>query len=183
MIYKRENLSPNKFKIHKFCFNTKISKELSNLIDNVYKKTYNFDHISIYFKEGILNMKTSYRILRYDPFKIKKTIYRLFDRITPKKCKKMAPISYAYDIDLNLDYLNLDHKKWCHPRYKNETYNYSFIDLYNNAIDMALDIINNVNKILYSNYPLKNLDKIFLNLSFSSGKSCDDKTKNKYFEY
>ena len=48
---------------------------------------------------------------------------------------------------------------------------------------MALDIINKVNKILYKNDDVKNLDKIFLNISFSSGKDCNNKDKNKYFEY
>ena len=48
---------------------------------------------------------------------------------------------------------------------------------------MAIDIINNVNDILYNNKSINDLDNIFLNISFASGKECNDKTKNKYFEY
>ena len=128
-------------------------------------------------------MKVLYRLLRYDPFKIKMKTYNLVDKITPNSFKKLSPISYAYDLNKDIYYLNLDHKKWCHPRYKNETYNYSFLDLYDNALNMAIDIINKVNKILYENDSIKNLDKIFTNISFSSGKDCNDKNKNKYFEY
>ena len=182
-INKRENMIPNKFKIYKFCFNTKVSKELSNLIDYVFLKTYNFKKMSILVKEGIKNMKISYRLLRYDPYKIKKNTYKVIDKIIPKSMKKLYPISYAYELNNNTYYLNLDHKTWSHPRYKDEKYNYSFIDLYNNALDMALYIIKNVNEILYNNKSVDNLDKIFLNISFSSGKDCNDKCKNKYFEY
>lgn len=182
-INKREKIIPNKFKIYNFCFNTKVSKELSKLIDYVFLKTYNFKKMSLYVKEGIINMKVSYRILRYDPYKIKKNTYKTIDKIIPKSIKKLYPISYAYELNNNTYYLNLDHKTWNHPRYKDEKYNYSFIDLYNNALDMALDIIKKVNEILYNNKPIENLDKIFLNISFSSGKDCNDKCKNKYFEY
>lgn len=183
MINKRENMIPNKFKIHKLCFNTKVSKELSKLIDYTFYKTYGFKHMSLYVKEGILNMKISYRLLRYDPFKIKKKIYNTVDKILPKSIKKTSPISFAYTLDNDEYYLNLNHKKWNHPRYKDETYTYSFLDLYNNALDKTIYIINNVNNILYNNKDIKNLNKLFLNISFSSGKDCNDKTKNKYFEY
>ena len=182
-INKNINVFPGKFKIHKFCFNTKVSKELSKLIDEVYYKTYGFKHMSLYIKEGIFNMRISYGLLRYDPFSIKKKTYNLLDGITPKSFFKFSPVSYAYDLNKNEYYLNLNHKKWCHPRYKDETYTYSFIDLYNNALDMAGNIINNVNKVLYENENINSLDKVFLNLSFASGKDCNDKTKNKFFEF
>ena len=56
-------------------------------------------------------------------------------------------------------------------------------NLYNKALDEAYDIISAVDKVIYENKDIKYLDKYFLNLSFSSGKDCNDKTKNKYFEY
>ena len=183
MINKRENMIPNKFKIHKFCFNTNVSKELSKLIDYTFYKTYGFKNMSLYVKEGILNMKVSYRILRYDPYKIKKKIYNTVDKVLPKCIKKTSPISFAYILDNDEYYLNLNHKKWNHPRYKDEVYNYSFLDLYDIALNKALKIIKEVNSVLYDNKDFKTLDKVFLNISFSSGKECNDKTKNKYFEY
>ena len=182
-INERENIVPNKFKIHKFCFNTKISKELSKLIDEVYFKTYGFRHISTYIKRGIKNMKFLYMLLRYDPHKIKKKLYIFFDKIKPKKMENFSPISYAYNLDNNDNNLNLTHKKWCHPRVKDEIYSYSFLDLYKNALALCIDIINDVNDILYNNKSIKNLDNIFLNLSYSSGKDCLDNRKNKYFEF
>lgn len=182
MINKYENIEPYKFKIYKFCFNTKVSKDLSKLLDYVFYKTYGFKHMSLYVKEGIFNMKHLYKLLRYDPHGIKKKIYKFIDIFLPKSIKKLYPISYYYKLDNDIYYLNLHNKQWCHPRVKEEVYNYSFIDLYNNSLNMALDIINNVNNILYKNYSINNLNNIFLNLSFSSGKDCKDKRKNRYFE-
>lgn len=182
-INKNENISPNKYKMYKFCFNATISDELSKLIDDVFYKTYNLKKISTYIKQGIVNMKISYRILRYDPFKIKKSTYKIIDKILPKSVKRLSPISYSYKLDKNNYYLNLDKKIWNHPRYKEEIYDFSVIELYNNALDMALNIINEVNTILYKDGKLSKLDKIFTNLSFTSGKNCNDKTKNRYFEF
>ncbi|MBO5182826.1 MAG: zinc dependent phospholipase C family protein [Bacilli bacterium] len=183
MINKREGILPNKFKIHKFCFNTKVSKILCKMVNHVYKKTYGFNNMSLYLKQGIFNMRISYRLLRYDPFRLKLKFYKLIDKITSDKTSKLFPISYAYDLDNDEYYLNLNKKTWCHPRYKDETYNYSFLELYDIATFNALKIINNVNKILYKNDDINNLDNIFLNTSFSSGKDCNDKAKNRYFEF
>ena len=182
-IYKNENMIPNKFKIHKFIFNTKVSDELKELINYTLYKTYGFVNMGTLFKNGLFNMKIIYKLFRYDPFKIKKSIYKFIDKFTFKKTIKLYTNSYAFKLDNNDYYLNLNHKKWNHPRYKDEAYTYSFIDLYNNALNMALDIIDNVNKVLYKDKPIKYLDKVFLDISYSSGKKCDDKMKNKYFEY
>lgn len=183
MVKERMSIDPNKFKIHKFCFNTKMSKELSKMIDYIYINTYKFKNFSFYYKQGIFNMKILYRILRYDPFKIKKKIYNIIDKLLPKKLNKLSPISYAYELNNDKYYLNLDHKKWQHPRYKDEVYNLSFLELYNNALDLAVDTINKVNNILYNNDDINKLNDIFRNLSYSSGKDCKDKAKNRYFEF
>lgn len=184
MIYKNENINPNKFKIHKFCFNyNKMNKNLSNFIKESFNKTYGFVKMDKYFKNGLFNMSHSYRLLRYDPFKIKSKIYKLFDKLHPRSIKDFYPVSYNYKLNNNDYYLNLNHKKWCHPRYKNEIYTKSFIDLYNEAIDDLLYMINSVNKVLFDNKNIKLLDDVFLNLSLSSGKDCNDKEKNRYFDF
>lgn len=181
-INKNENMIPNKFKVYKFCLNTNASDELKDMIDYTLYKTYNFTNMGKTFKLGLFNMKIHYRLLRYDSFKIKKCIYKFIDLFLPKRVPKLYTNSYAFKLNRNDYYLNLKHKKWNHPRYKDETYTYSFIDLYNNALDMALNIIDNVNKVLYEDKPIKLLNKVFLDISYTSGKRCDDKAKNRYFE-
>ena len=64
---------------------------------------------------------------------------------------------------------------------KNEIYTYSVYDLYNNAINDALKILNDVSE--YLDGKDINLKTIFKNISFSTGKDCLLKSKEKYFEY
>lgn len=183
MINYHENIKPNKFKIHKFCFNNKISKDLSKVIDYSFEKTYGFKKLSNYFKQGLFNMKHSYHFLRYDPYGIKNKLYKFFDKIHPRSIKDFYPITYSYKLDKNNYYLNLQNNSWCHPRYKNEIHTESFIDLYNEASNNAVYMINKVNEVLFNNKNIDILNNVFLNLSLTSGKECNDKEKNKYFEF
>lgn len=184
MINKRENINNKLFKPHKFCFNyNKPCKDLVNLINHTFYKTYNDKNIGINYFKSLKNMKILYRIMRYDPNGYKLKLYKFIDKLLPKNYKKLYPVSYAQNLDNNEYFLNPKKNKWNHPRYKNEIYNYSFIELYNKALKDTLNIINAVDKVLYKNTDIEYLDKYFLNLSFSSGKDCNDKAKNKYFEY
>ncbi len=184
MISKREQILPNKFKVYKFCFNnTKPNNNLKNIINNTFFKTYRIKNISKYYFRSIKIMRFLYWLMRYDPYKLKNKIYKTIDSFTSSKTKKMYPISYAYNLNNNPYYLNTIRKKWCHPRYNKEIYYDSFFDLYNKALYEALKLIDATNMVLFNNKNINYLDKYFLNLSFLSGKDCDDKTKNKYFEY
>lgn len=167
-----------------FCLNyNKPSKNLIEMINYVFYESYDVKNIGKYYFKSLNIMKKLYKLLRYDYSGIKLKCYKFIDKFLPKSCKKLYPISYHINLNNDNYYLNLNHKKWNHPRYKNETYNDSFLDLYNKALDEAYNIICAVDKVLYENKSMEYLNKYFLNLSFSSGKDCNDKTKNKYFEY
>lgn len=184
MIKSHENIEPNKLNIKKFCFNNKkLSSELIDLINYVFEETYNCKNIGYKYKRSIKYMKFLYGIFRNDKHGIKKKIYISIDKIIPKSSKKLYPVSLKYNLNKNYYYLNLDNRKWNHPRYKDEIYTLSALDLYENASKFAIKLINAVNEVLYNNKNLDYLKKYFTNLSFSSGKECNDKTKNKYFEY
>lgn len=181
MIKEKDNMDPGKLKVHYFCANaSKFTPELKELIDYTYKKTYKVDNISKEYYKGIKHMKFLYRLLRYDRFKIKKTIYNAVDKITPKGSYKFSPISFGYKENKDY-YLNLNHKTWNHPMDKNEKYNTSVLDIYNYSIKEAVILIEKVNDY-FDNKPV-DLKVLFNNSSFASGKDCDLKLKPKYFEY
>ena len=181
MIKKKDNIEPGKLKVHLFCCNAnKFSKELNDLIDYTFKKTYNADNISKTYYKGIKHMKFLYRLLRYDRFKIKKTMYSIVDKITPKYAYKFSPISFAYNKNKDY-YLNLEHKTWNHPIYKDEKYNTSVLDIYDDSVIEASSIINKVTD--YFNNKKVDLKKVFDNSSFATGKDCNLKLKPKYYEY
>ena len=64
-----------------------------------------------------------------------------------------------------------------------ETYNHSFVELYHISLNKAIEMINEVNKVLYENQDIETLNKTFKNLSYRTGKDCNDKRELKYFEY
>ena len=53
-----------------------------------------------------------------------------------------------------------------------ETCDKSFIELYNQAIEMSINAIIKVNEYLYSNTSLSNLENVFLDLSYNTGAPC-----------
>ena len=182
IIYNKLNIKPGRFKSQKFCLQpNKFSKELNELIDYSFLNAYEFNKASKYYRQGIRRMHFLYPMLRNDYFGIKKKIYSIVDHITPKYAYKFSPISLANVIGEKDYYLNLEHEKWNHPMYKEEVYNTSAFDIYNNSVTEAVEIIKNVDKYLCG----KNIDinKIFDNSSFSTGKDCNDLTIQQYFEY
>lgn len=181
MINMKENMEPGKFKSHKYCLEPyKFSKELNDVIDYSFYSTFNLKKANKYYRQGIRRMHYLYPLLRNDKYGIKKKIYRIVDKITPKYSYKFSPISFAYKPNEKDYYLNLDRKEWNHPMYKDEKYHTSAIDIYNNSIKEAKSIIENVDKYLCG----KDIDLniIFDNSSFSTGKDCNDKTIQQFFE-
>ena len=96
---------------------------------------------------------------------------------------KLTSFSYAFDTNNKNHYLNEKRKAWNHPVDKDEVHNCSFFELYNRALDEAVNIIETVNKFLYKNKKIDLLDKVFLNLSYLNGKDSTLNLRMKYFEF
>ena len=180
LIYTRENILPGKYKSQNCLKPNKFSNNLKDLIDYTFLKTYDFKNASKKYEFAIHNACFEYALLRNDSFGIKRKIYSFVDKFTSKKAYKFEPVSLAYKIGELDEVLNLDHKQWNHPMDKKETYNTSFFDIYNNSLDEAVNTINKVND--YFNNKKIDLTKLFDNTSFSTGKDCNDKRKEQYFE-
>ena len=181
-IYDKENINPKNFKIHEYALNTNhFSPSLSKMIDYIFDETYNTKNISNIYLKSIKKMRTLYYLLRYDPSGIKKYFYKLINIFIFNPLKKKKAISYNINPTDKIAYLNLDKKPWNNPT-DNIIVNYSFPELYNIAIDNAVNIISKVNNVLYDNFDFKYLDEIFLNLSYCTGKDCNLNLKMKYFE-
>ena len=181
LIYTREHILPGKYKSQNCLKPYKFSKELKDLIDYTFLKTYDFKNASKKYEFGIRKACFEYALLRNDSFGIKRKIYYFVDRFTSNKAYKFHPVSLAYPIGTYYYLLNLDHKTWNHPMDKNEKYNYSVIDIYNNSLKEAEDTINKVND--YFKGKKIDLNNLFKNISFSTGKDCLEKRKEQYFEW
>lgn len=155
---------------------------LINTISNVYKKTYNKDNIGYFFYKGIKHAKIAYTILINDRFGIKKFFLKIIDFITNKHSGCLANYS-TYIKNPNLDYLNLNHKEWNHPSIKEIKYNYSFEDLYEISLTKTLNIINEVNKVIYKNQDISILLDVIQDLDYDTGLIIKESKQMRHFEY
>ncbi len=184
MIFQREQIPAHEFKLYNFCFNiNKFDDKFKKLLDKTTKEVYNFDNFSNIYYKSIKQMKWIFKVFRYDRTGIKRRFYILLDYFLPKKQLYKEQLSYHVNYKRKLHYLNNEKNEWNHPFDQYETYNYSFIELYHIALNKAVSIINRVNEVLYNEKNIKNLDKVFTNISYKTGKDCDDDRNLEYFEY
>lgn len=183
LIKQRLAKMPYSFKFYNYCFDLrKFSKELEEVINYTFKETFNYDNFSDDYYKSLSIMYKSLKYLRYDKYGIKMFCYKSLDKLTKQETFKFQAISYHASLKDKEDYLNLNHKVWYHPSLKREKHYESFNELYTIALHEALEIIRDVNNYL-KDIKKVNLKKTFKNLSYLTGKSCDNKNNFKYFEY
>ncbi|MDD3241313.1 MAG: zinc dependent phospholipase C family protein [Bacilli bacterium] len=183
MVAYRENIIPWKFKCYNFGLNTyELSDSLKEVINFTYKEVFNINKIDSVYISSIKQMKKFYRIFRYDPYGIKKNLYKLIDIVTPNNILRLEPISYHINPKNKENWLNLDNNRWLYPCNDKLKHNESIIDLYCLSLEKTLVIINSINEYIYDNKKIK-LDKLFNNLSYFTGRNIDLDEKVKYFEF
>lgn len=183
MIKTKEQIIPYKFKLYNYCFDlTPFSKELEEVIDYTFKETFGITNFSKYYYKSLKDMYKSLKYLRYDKYGIKMFIYKRIDKLTSKSTFKLESISYHTKLKDTNNYLNLNHNFWHNPCLKKETHKESFIELYSIALHETKKIIKDVNSYLKDTKKV-NLNKVFKNLSYTTGKNCNNKNILKYFEY
>ena len=182
LIKRRENCDPYTFRLDKYCFNNRpFSKDLNNILNITFDKTFNIKNIDkIYFK-SLKQMKTYLYLFSRDPSGIKKNMYKLIDTFTSNKTFRFECISYHYPLDDKHNYLNLDHKLWRNPCFYNNVSDESFVDLYLKSIKFAKVLI--CASFDYIENKDIDLTKIFTNLSYLTGLDCDYKDIPKFFEF
>ena len=126
-------------------------------------------------------MKTAFRLLRYDPYRIKYYTYRTIDFLTTKKVPKISFVSYSNKLSFD-NYLNLERKTWYYPTTKRKKSNQSFIELYTKALNDCVDIIRQIDSYLYNDEKV-NLKKLLKNHSYLTGMDLSKEQTLKYFEY
>lgn len=158
------------------------SKTLIDTLNEVYEETYNKENIGYYYQKGVNNARVIYNIVINDRFGIKKTLYKLLDLIINKNQHYISTYS-TYIKSPNLNYLNLDKKEWNHPCLPDIKYNHSFEDLYNESLDKTVKIIQEVNKVLYEDKPIKDILKYIPDLDYSTGLLIKESKQLRHFEY
>lgn len=182
MVKRREKINPYKFRLDKFCFDTrKFSRRLDAAIDYSFKKTFHIDGMSKIYYKALKQMKMALLVFRRDPSGIKKNCYKLVDTFTSKKVFRFEAISYHYPLQDRHNFLNSEHKLWRNPTTYSMTSTESFVDLYLKAIKVAKVLV--CASFDYINDKDIELEKIFINSSYVTGRDCNLEKELKYFEF
>ena len=182
MVRRRENTNPYKFKIGKFCFDTKrFSSDLNNTLSYTFNKTFGIKDMDKIYYKSLKQMKNALVIFRRDPYGLKKFFYKLADTFTSRKTFRFEAISYYYPLNDRHNFLNEEHKTWRHPCIYKNTSKDSFLDLYLKALKSAK--VSVCASFDYINGKDIELEKIFTNKSYVTGLDCDDKKELKYYEF
>lgn len=184
-IAKKEGINPEKFKIHENIFSlVPFSNELKIVIEESIGQNYSIPEVSSHYQKCLKYMKAFFYLANYDPYGIKLRVYKIIDKITPKNITKVQELSYYNDYRKKIHYLNLDHRAWCYPWNKEEKFYTSFLDLYDKARNHAIETIIKITKLLENKtLNLNEIKKIFPNLSYVTGKYCDENLIFLYFDF
>ena len=148
--------------------NVNENKELTNMINTTYTRVFNSSNVAIKYDLG------TFTLVQFDGIrKSKSAILKDF-------CKKikLGDIFYGRSIAKISRFLNLEHRSIMHPVTGEKTQD-SFDDLWNKSLDISCELIDDVNKYLYSG---RNLDNYFIrnNISYNTGLPCREKEEFKY---
>ena len=182
MIRRREKINPYQFDLGSFCFQLDpFSDELKQAIETSFDNTYHMKNMdSIYYK-SLKQMKRALLLFRKDRYGVKKAVYKLVDKITPKSTYRFEAISYHYPLEDTNHFLNHEHKLWRNPIMYNLTSTESFPDLYLKAIRKAKVIV--CACFDYLDGKEIDLTQIFPNTSYVTGLDCNIEKELKYFEF
>lgn len=160
----------------------KFSKELTDIVNKTIEETYGDKNMAKVYFRAYNNSRMLYRLFINDKHGIKKAIYKIFDKII---WFRKTNIEYytTYVKSPNIKYLNIEHKKWCYPSNKNIISTDSFIDLYEKAVDKAVENISIAYNSLKNNRSTKDFSKNIGNLSYIRGLDCDNSKSMTNFEF
>lgn len=160
----------------------KLDKSIEKLTDDVFRDVYGIDGLGKKFNDSLNNVYYFMKIFRYDSTGIKKWFYELVDKIITKPNSYYGFLSYKRSFE---KYKNLLHSNdyWYYPYVGGKKVNYSFVELYNMALDKTEEIIDGIEKYLKNMYHIDELDLIIPDISAIHGLECSRDVKLIKFRY
>lgn len=154
------------------------SLEIMKIMDYVIKETYQTDNGGVMYLVSTVEMRKNLKRFVKDKFGFKKLFLKTIDLFSKTHDMFFQDMSMFNHIE-KYDFLNKEKNVWYHP-VTNEEYNYSVMELYDQAVKFATEIMENVKLYIYEDEDI-DLTKVFTNLSFNTGINCDHKEEMKYF--
>ena len=165
-LYKMNNEDKWKSNIYKTLIpKLHFNKDLKLLLDEVFNKTYNEKNIGSIFNTSHNNGYYLYRYFINDPKLHKASFYKLFDLFS--KDVKLSKLTFSFK-DFDERVLNKGKKKWHHPKNEKEIYNYSFLELYDISLKIAIKLNNMAYEVLKNNLEIEELLKLIRKLNLQN---------------
>lgn len=161
---------------------TSFSKELENTINYVFKKTFNISNMGTIYKQSV---QTGNFLLKYfvtDKTGLKKRLYAMKDLLMKQSKRRYEFLSFHVNA-IYPEYLNETHETWVYPAAKEKTSNASFLELYEDSLKEACNIIENIEKYLNNEITETEVLKVIGDNSYSTGLPLNRKRSSKYFKY
>lgn len=168
MIKKREKNNYKKFKVHDFCFNLKYSSDVECLLNNSIKEVFNEKDMGKFYYKALKDMKRFFRVFRFDPIGYKKYLFKILNPIAKRCFRDVRYLSYNFNLDKDIEYLNLNNRNWFNTENKKLKSNKSFLELYDEVVIDSKNTILELYNYVYENKEV-DLEKLFGNKSYSNG--------------
>ena len=167
--YIKNNLDTNykQYNFNNFISQHTEEKMVKEEINKIFKQLYNYDNMGTKYYKSLNNMIFVNKHIRYDKYGLKRKIYQLID-INPFPIRRVKYLSYHFNLNDDNYYLNLNHQKWFNYADKSITSSKSFLDLYDEVVIKASNIINQLYLYSFENKEI-DLKKLIGNNSYSNG--------------
>jgi len=145
-----------------------VYEHLTRVFNTVYEEELTPDVVL----ESVNDMKKLAGLL-HDPKKKRRKIYAKLEKMIAKP-RYITTAAYPAASDMDLDYLNLKHKKWVHPCDVSLEYNHSFIDLFDQSTIYAAELMQYAWETFKDTNNLYDLEERLGNFSYDTGLKCGD---------
>ena len=160
----------------------KFGETLKNVVDKTFLITFSEQDVARHYFRSYKNSRILYRIFINDRYGIKRFLYKILDKIVFFRSNKFEYYT-TYIKQPNLNYLNIEHNKWCYPSDKNIKSTESFIDLYNKALIKSKALITLAYEIIEGTKDIKEFENQIDNLSYVRGLDCENSSYMRTFEF
>ena len=116
----------------------------------------------------------------YDPWHLKIWFFRLFENFYGRH-GEITSSMHPRKIDQEIDYLNQNHNTWLHPCRGNIKSSKSFLDLYDDALNEAGQLLESACGFINGELPAAGIRSLIRNRSYSTGIECGTEKDLKYF--
>lgn len=144
----------------------KFDKKYLDFINYIYNKTYKINNIGKVWQRSHNNGYILYRYFINDKHGIKAFLYRIIDVFNFSDFKLHENTFYVKKFDNKL--LNNNKSNWNNPNDKDNIYNYSLEELYNNTLKICIKANKIAYKVLHKNNNIQELLDYIKNLNIKN---------------